>query len=153
MVSPPSPSPASAEVSCHGANKLEKQIVRWFLMICMKKVKKNPARGLKKWSPRKRSPPFTRGGSKNGNPTMTSSTATAKRKGDPQHDVEGKIYVCIKRWSKVVNIYFQICSYIQVCILDPIATLKILICNTKKNKNTKYHFQKCISINGSFSPK
>ena len=29
--------------------------------------------------------PFSRGGPKRGNPTMTTSTVTAKRKGDPQH--------------------------------------------------------------------
>ena len=34
--------------------------------------------------------PFYRGGPKRGKPTMTKSTITAKRKGDPQHYVEGK---------------------------------------------------------------
>ena len=34
--------------------------------------------------------PFSRGGPKRGNPIMTTSTVTARRKGDPQHYVEGK---------------------------------------------------------------
>ena len=59
-------------------------------MIFMKKSKKYPARGLKKGSARKLQPPFSRGGPKRGNPTMTTSTITARRKGDPQHYVEGK---------------------------------------------------------------
>ena len=58
----------------------------WFLW----KIKKHPARGIKKGSPRKKTPPFSRGGPKRGNPTMTTSTITARRKGDPQHYVEGK---------------------------------------------------------------
>ena len=35
--------------------------------------------------------PFSRVGPKGGNPTMTTSTVTVRRKGDPQHSVEGKI--------------------------------------------------------------
>ena len=34
---------------------------------------------------RKLQRPFSRGGPKRGNPTMTTSTVTARRKGDPQH--------------------------------------------------------------------
>ena len=52
------------------------------------KIKKYPVRGLKKGSARKQYPPFSRGGPKRGNPTMT-STITARRKGYPQHYVEG----------------------------------------------------------------
>ena len=35
-------------------------------------------------------------GPKRGNPSMTTSTVTARRKGDPQHKVEGKISLCSK---------------------------------------------------------
>jgi hypothetical protein len=34
---------------------------------------------------RKLQRPFSPGGPKRGNPTMTTSTVTARRKGDPQH--------------------------------------------------------------------
>ena len=46
--------------------------------------------GLKKGSARKLHRLFSRGGPKRRNPTMTTSTITAGRKGDPQHYVEGK---------------------------------------------------------------
>ena len=47
----PSPSPASAKVSCQEANT--KQNVDAFLWFAWEKSKKYPARGLKKGSPRK----------------------------------------------------------------------------------------------------
>ena len=59
------------------------------------KRRKIPARRLKKWSLakkmkiRKLHEPFSRGVQKRGNPTMTKSTIMARRKGDPQHYVEG----------------------------------------------------------------
>ena len=42
-------------------------------------------RNVTKTTTRKLQRPFSRGGPKRGNPTMTSSTVTARRKGDPQH--------------------------------------------------------------------
>ena len=49
------------------------------------KKQRNTTRGLEKGSVAK----FSRGGPTKGNPTMTTSAVTAKRKGDPQHYVEG----------------------------------------------------------------
>ena len=65
----------------------------------MKKLEKIPcqARGLKKASSRKVLPPLSRGGPKRGNPTMTTSTITARRKGDPQDYVERKIWKNFKK--------------------------------------------------------
>ena len=41
--------------------------------------------------------PFSRGAPKRGNPTMTTSTVTARRKGDPQHYVEWKMNYMISK--------------------------------------------------------
>ena len=57
-------------------------------------LKKSTTRGLKKGSVgkklRKLQQPFSRRGQKSGNPTMTTGMITARRKGHPQHFVEGK---------------------------------------------------------------
>ena len=73
----------------------------------MKKSKKYPAGGLRKESARKVYPPFSRGGPKRGNPTMTTSTTTARRKGDPQHYVEGD-RLMNRQYDIDVNIYIYI---------------------------------------------
>ena len=44
------------------------------------------------------------GGPKRGNPAMTTSTVTARRKGDPQHMLR-EIIVSIKRWAPK-HVYF-----------------------------------------------
>ena len=46
--------------------------------------------------------PFSRGDPKRGNPSMTTSTVTAKRKGGPQHYVEGKMTRTILHMSFVL---------------------------------------------------
>ena len=52
--------------------------------------------------------PISQAGPKRGNPTMTTSTDTDRRKGDPQHYVEGKInpgsilaFLHIISWSAI----------------------------------------------------
>ena len=42
---------------------------------------------------------------------MTTSTVTARRKGDPQHYVEGKTYI-----NAHIYIYMYICIYTYICI-------------------------------------
>ena len=88
----PSPSPASANVSSQGANKLEKNTCLMIFsdFLFFERVKKFPVRGPKIGSARKVQPPFFRGGPERVNPTMTTSTVTARKKGDPEHYVEGK---------------------------------------------------------------
>jgi hypothetical protein len=46
--------------------------------------------------------PATSSNSQQGNPTMTTSTVTARRKGDSQHYVEGKQRAYIEVWAKGV---------------------------------------------------
>ena len=74
-----------------GVSKLiRNNFVFMISLIFMEESETSPARGLKKGSSRKLQQPFSRGGSKRGDPTMTTSTITASWKGDPQHYVEGK---------------------------------------------------------------
>ena len=86
-----------------GANKLEKNT---FVMVSYnfhRKIKKIPCQG----SARKLHPPFSREDPKRGNPTMTPSTISARRKGDRQYHVEGKTkrLKSIKNQSMYVYIY------------------------------------------------
>ena len=102
---PPSLSPASAKVSCQGANKLEKIHCWWFSIISENCQKQSLSGGLKKGSLAKKYEKNTKTiaavflrGPKRGNPTMTTSTVTARRKGDPQHYVEG--FCFLKKYQK-----------------------------------------------------
>ena len=87
---PPSPSPTSAKVSCQGANKLEKNALLMIFYHFYEISQKNTQPGGLKRDPReKHKRRFPERIPKRGNPTMTTSTITTSRKGDPQHYVEG----------------------------------------------------------------
>ena len=63
-----------------------------FHMICIEKGKKNTLPGGLKRVPReKKQRRFPEGVQLKGDPTITTSTLPARRKGDPQHYVQGII--------------------------------------------------------------
>ena len=83
---PNSPSPATAEISCQGANKLEKNTLLMNFFYFYEEDQKVPGLGGLQRGPHENySSRFPDGGPKRGSPTMTTSTITAGRKGDQQH--------------------------------------------------------------------
>ena len=74
----PIPIPGVSKSLLPGGKQTRKQQNDHFLWSSWNKLKKYPARGLKKGSARKLHPPFSRRGPKRGNPTMRTSTITAR---------------------------------------------------------------------------
>ena len=73
------------------------------------------ANGVFTKSLRKLQQPFSRWGPERGNPTMTTSTVTAKREVDPQHKVEGENILCSKNRfvenGSILKVIDGRCSY------------------------------------------
>ena len=94
MVPSPHPHPRRQQKSpARGQKELETHtcLITFYDLYERSRKSTLPGGLNKKGSARKLHPPFSRGSPERGNPTMTTSTITAKRKGNPQHYVEEKI--------------------------------------------------------------
>ena len=116
---PPLPHPRRQQKSPARGKQNWKKLetnVWWFSMILFLKSPNNTVQGGLKISLKLNySGRFPKGGLKKGNPTMTTSTVTAKRKWDLQHYVEG---TKIDYISKSIHIYIYIYTYLYICISE-----------------------------------
>ena len=85
---PPIPIPGVSKSLLPGVKQIRKTHTFDDVLWCLWKSKKKLPGGLK------------RGPWLKGNPTVTTSTVTTRRKGDPQHYVEGKSVLKRKIWNQ-----------------------------------------------------